>query len=121
VPEVLTASDLFVFPSYSEGFGMVALESLAAGCPVVAYDLPPFHEFLEPDRTALLVPVGDVTGLTGAVVSLLDDPSRRREMASAGAAEARRRFPADGVARAFQSVYEDVLGAPASRTTRRAS
>lgn len=119
VPAVLAACDVFVFPSYSEGFGMVALEASAAGCPVVAYDLPPFHEFLLPGRTALLVPLGDVAALTAAVLSLLQDPDRRRAMGEAASEDARRRFPADGVARVFRAVYDDVLGAAADQDRRR--
>lgn len=121
VPDVLTAVDAFLFPSYSEGFGMVALEAMAAGLPVVAYDLPPFHEFLDPGRTALLVPLGDVVGLTGAVSSLLDDPERCRKMGAQGAEDAVRRFPADGVARIFEGVYDTVLGGRPAHTTRRST
>ncbi len=120
VPDVLAAADIFLFPSYSEGFGMVALEAMASGLPVVAYDLPPFHEFLDPGRTALLAPLGDVEALGRAVSQLLEDAARCDRMGVDGAADAARRFPADGVARVFERVYDDVLTGGDSRPTRRA-
>lgn len=109
VPEVMTAGDVFVFPSYSEGFGMVALEAMAAGLPVVAYDLPPFAEFMQPDVTADLVPVGDVEALTGAVVRVLGDPDRARRMGAAASAHVAQSYAADSVARVFAAVYDAVL------------
>ncbi len=119
VPDVLAASDLFLFPSYSEGFGMVALEAMASGLPVVAYDLPPFHEFLDPGRTALLAPLGDAEALARSVCELLEDPARRAAMGADGAAQAAERFPADGVARVFEQVYDEVLAGSVPSPTRR--
>lgn len=108
VARLLVAADIFVFPSYSEGFGMVALEAMGAGLPVVAYDLPPFHEFMTPEVTALLRSPGDVAALTRAVTVLLDDPGRRAAMGSAGRRSVEERFPAAGVARVFSEVYDGV-------------
>ena len=108
VARVLVAGDIFVFPSYSEGFGMVALEAMGAGLPVVAYDLPPFHEFMEPGTTALLCPTGDVPALTDAVATLVDDPVRRAQMGDIARRTAAERFPADGVGRIFTEVYDTV-------------
>lgn len=108
IARVLVAADIFVFPSYSEGFGMVALEGMGAGLPVVAYDLPAFHEFMTPGVTALLCPVGDVGALTAAVASLVDDPERRCAMGEAARRDAAERFPSDGVARVLSSVYDRV-------------
>lgn len=109
VPELMSAADLFVFPSYTEGFGMVALEAMAAGLPVVAYDLPPFHEFMQVGHTADLVPVGDVEALTAAVERLLADPLRASRMGAAAAAHVRGNYPPDSVAKAFSHVYDLVL------------
>jgi len=53
VSELMGASDVFVFPSLNEGFGIVALEAQAAGLPVVATDLPSIREVLAPTLRAL--------------------------------------------------------------------
>jgi len=111
VAQVLVASDIFVFPSYTEGFGMVALEAMGAGLPVVAYDLPPFHEFMEPGVTSLLCPIGDVAAFCAAVRSLVEHPERAARLGSAARRLASERYPSDGVARVFQQVYDQVLDA----------
>jgi glycosyltransferase involved in cell wall biosynthesis len=109
VPDLMAASDVFVFPSNSEGFGMVALEAMAAGLPVAAYDLPPFGEFMVPGTTALLSPLGDAAALTASALALLTDPLRRKTMGAAGVAHVREHFPADSVARVFAEVYDTVV------------
>ena len=57
------AADVFAFPSVKEGFGLAALEALAAELPVVASDLDVFRGFLADGESALLTPVGDAEAL----------------------------------------------------------
>ncbi|HTC79969.1 MAG TPA: MSMEG_0565 family glycosyltransferase, partial [Acidimicrobiia bacterium] len=78
------AADAFAFPSVKEGFGLVVLEALAAGLPVVASDIPVFAEYLEDGRSALLVPPGDPAALGGALARLAGDPALRRRLAAGG-------------------------------------
>src|SRR5207237_5435434 len=78
------AADAFAFPSVKEGFGLVVLEALAAGLPVVASDIPVFAEYLEDGRSALLVPPGDAGALAGALDRLAGDPRLRRRLAAGG-------------------------------------
>ena len=79
--EVLRNSTCFVFPSYEEGWAMVISEALAAGTPVVAYDLPAY----EPFRGAITtVPLGDTDGFTEKVLSILQDDALRSEFAVRG-------------------------------------
>jgi glycosyltransferase-like protein len=78
------AADAFAFPSVKEGFGLVVLEALAAGLPVVASDIPVFAEYLEDGESALLVPPGDPTALATALHRLAGDPALRRQLAAGG-------------------------------------
>ena len=78
------AADVFAFPSVKEGFGLVVLEALAAGLPVVASDIPVFVEYLEDGRSALLVPPGDPAALAAALGRLAADPGLRRRLAAGG-------------------------------------
>ncbi|HYH51263.1 MAG TPA: glycosyltransferase, partial [Acidimicrobiia bacterium] len=78
------AADVFAFPSVKEGFGLVVLEALAAGLPVVASDIPVFAEYLEDGQNALLVPPGDAAALAGALGRLAADPVLRRRLAAGG-------------------------------------
>jgi glycosyltransferase involved in cell wall biosynthesis len=78
------AADAFAFPSVKEGFGLVVLEALAAGLPVVASDIPVFAEYLRDGESALLVPPGDPAALAGALHRLAGDPALRQQLAAGG-------------------------------------
>jgi glycosyltransferase-like protein len=78
------AADAFAFPSVKEGFGLVVLEALAAGLPVVASDIPVFAEYLQDGESALLVPPGDPDALAGALHRLAGDPALRIRLAAGG-------------------------------------
>jgi glycosyltransferase-like protein len=78
------AADAFAFPSVKEGFGLVVLEALAAGLPVVASDIPVFAEYLADGESALLVPPNDPAALAAALGRLAGDPPLRRQLAAGG-------------------------------------
>ncbi len=77
----LARAAMLALPSYSEGIPRVVMEAFAAGVPVVGSRIPGLEELIEPGRTGLLVPVGDVAGLARAIRSLLDDEALGRELA----------------------------------------
>jgi glycosyltransferase involved in cell wall biosynthesis len=68
---LLKSSRVFIFPSLFEGWGIAAAEALACGVPVVAYDIPALREIFGKCESVFLVPVGDVDGLTWAVLKVL--------------------------------------------------
>lgn len=78
------SADALAFPSVKEGFGLAALEGLAAGLPVVASDLPVFREFLTDGRSALLPAVGDPTALADAMQRVMADQRLRADLVEAG-------------------------------------
>ena len=87
VPEIVTAPDALVLPSVdaSETFGLVQLEAMASGVPVVATDLPTgVREVGEPGRTCLLVPPGDPLALSRTLDDLWNGAVDAREMGAAG-------------------------------------
>ena len=98
------AADAFAFPSVKEGFGLVVLEALAAGLPVVASDIPVFAEYLRDEHSALLVPPGDPAALAAALSRLAGDPSLRRQLA-AGGRPLVDHFTWASSARAHQEIY----------------
>lgn len=75
----------------TEGLGLVAIEAMAAGSPVVASDLPAIRGFIDDGATGLLFPAGDAGALARAVVRLLDDGALRARLGAA----ARRRAVAE--------------------------
>ncbi|HEV7534511.1 MAG TPA: MSMEG_0565 family glycosyltransferase, partial [Acidimicrobiia bacterium] len=76
------AADAFAFPSVKEGFGLVVLEALAAGLPVVASEIPVFAEYLRDGESALLVPPNDPAALAAALGRLAGDRALRRQLAA---------------------------------------
>lgn len=104
------AADAFAFPSLKEGFGLVVLEALAAGLPVVASDIPVFAEYLTDGRDALLVAPGDADALAAALAKLATNTALRRRLAADGAGVVSR-FTWEATARTHQQIYA-ALAAP---------
>ncbi len=98
------AADLLAFPSVKEGFGLAALEAMAAGTPVVTSDLPVFREWMVPGRDALFAPVGDACALAAAMAEVLDDGVLRSRLVAAGRGLADR-FSWEASARRHLAVY----------------
>jgi phosphatidyl-myo-inositol dimannoside synthase len=77
-------ADVFVLPTQVEGFGVVFLEAMYHGLPVVAVRASATPEVVEDGVTGVLVPAGDSEALATALIALLSDGDRRRAMGEAG-------------------------------------
>ena len=77
-------ADIFCLPSVQEGFGIVFLEAMAAGLPVVSTTAAGIPEVVAHGKTGILVPPGDVTSIAGALLVLLSDPELREQYGQAG-------------------------------------
>lgn len=84
VPQLLAAGDVFLMPSLWEGFGLVLLEAMAQGLPVVASRVSAIPEIVAEGETGLLAPARDVPALCDALLSLLRDPALARRMGQQG-------------------------------------
>jgi glycosyltransferase involved in cell wall biosynthesis len=105
VPRLLAASDVLLFPSRDEGFGLVALEANAAGLPVVGSRVDGLDEAVQDGETALLYALDDVRGMALATVELLSDRSRALTLGRAGRERARRDYSHDKSADELHEVY----------------
>jgi glycosyltransferase involved in cell wall biosynthesis len=104
----MAAADLFVLSSHWEGFGNVIVEAMASGAPVVSTDCPYGPgEIIEPEKSGLLVPVGDPTALANAMLRILGDADLRSRL-SQGGRERAHAFEAQLVARAYGDVFRSV-------------
>lgn len=108
---LLRSADVYVAPNLGgESFGIVLVEAMAAGAPVLASDLEAFKRVLDDGRVGSLFPTGDVAALSGALLGLLADPARRdRQRAAAGAWVTR--FDWETVTTDLLAVYETVAAA----------
>lgn len=77
-------ADLFCLPSVQEGFGIVFLEAMAAGLPVVATTAAAIPEVVPHGEAGLLAPPGDVPALAAALTTLLADPALRQRYGAFG-------------------------------------
>ncbi len=84
VPDVLAVADVVVIPSISESFGLVALEAMRAGKPVVAAAVGGLLESVRDNETGILVPARSPGALAAAICRLLDDPEERHRLGQNG-------------------------------------
>jgi glycosyltransferase involved in cell wall biosynthesis len=115
VPDIgpfMHACDVLAFPTLaelSEGFGLAALEAMAAGRPVIASAVGSLPEVVDDGVTGVLVPPSSVDALGTAIVNLARDPVLRERLGANGAARARRDFPLDKMVRGTIDVYVGAL------------
>ena len=102
---LVTAVDAVVLPSRYEPFGMVALETAAAGAPLVASTAGGLGEVVRDGVTGLSFAPGDVAGIAAAVRAVLDDPAAAQTRAKAARARLRTEFDWDQITAATSAVY----------------
>ena len=92
VREAYGRVDALVLPSQAEGFGLVLIEAMAAGVPVVGTDVDGIHDVVTRDRTGLLVPPQDPPAIAEAIATLMNDPATRRRLVESARVDVTRRF-----------------------------
>ncbi|MGH2997347.1 MAG: glycosyltransferase family 4 protein, partial [Gaiellaceae bacterium] len=92
VQAAIERAAIVVVPSMGEGFGMVALESMERGRPVIAAEIGGLGELVQDGVTGLLVTPGEAEPLRRAIVELASDPELARRMGAAGRARALEHF-----------------------------
>ncbi|CAN5573417.1 glycosyltransferase family 4 protein [soil metagenome] len=98
--------DCLVLPSAAEGFGLVLIEAMAAGVPVVATDVAGIRDVVRSDHNGLLVPVGQSAILATAIQRVLTDADLRLRLISNGRREVEARFTWDRVLPMYRSFLE---------------
>jgi glycosyltransferase involved in cell wall biosynthesis len=117
-PRLYAAMDLFVLPTYREGFPVVLLEAAAMGLPIIATRVPGCIDAVVEGRTGVLVPPRDVAGLTAALRGMVADPALRAALGSAARERVLREFQPRLLWQALASEYA-CLGAGAQALARR--
>jgi len=92
MPDLYALMDVFVLPSHREGFPRSSMEASAMGVPSVVTDVRGCREAIENGRNGLLVPLGDVEALAGAIIDLLRNGEKAARMGAEGRRMAQERF-----------------------------
>ncbi len=115
------AFDVQAVPSPAEPFGLVLLEAMAQGVPVVAAAGGGVPEIVRDGTDGLLVPSGDADALADALDRVLTGPDLRARLAAAGPRRVREAFPLDRTVALTEAVYRRALAAPAGARSPAAS
>jgi glycosyltransferase involved in cell wall biosynthesis len=99
------AMDLFVLPTYREGFGVVFAEAMSMQVPAIASRIAPVTEVVADGETGLLIELGNVQGFAEAMLSLLEDEARRQAMGRAGRERVVNLFSHRRMAEAHEQIY----------------
>lgn len=111
VPALVRSADVVVCTPWYEPFGIVPLEAMACGVPVVASAVGGLVDSVVDQQTGWLVPARDPAALASALAQLLADPAKRAAFGAAGTARVRRRYSWRGVAAQTEAVYLRVAAA----------
>lgn len=107
------AADVFVFPSFFEGFGNVLLEAASMGRPAIGYDVPGVREAVAAGETGFLVTRGDTDAMAARALELVNDPDLAARMGAAGRARVEAQFRRDLIWREILALLREM--APAAR------
>jgi glycosyltransferase involved in cell wall biosynthesis len=109
LPSVMAGWDIFVLPSLDEGFGVAALEAMAAGLPVIASAVGGLCELVLNGKTGWLVPPASPAQLAHRLRELINDRQKREAMGVAGRLRAFRDFPTSRMVDQIIAVYDSLF------------
>lgn len=108
---IIRAGDIFVMPSYSESFGVAAVEAASYGLPVIASDVGGVPEVVHDGETGILIHPGDEVALADAIVRLAKDEKLRRSMGEAGRRLVAEKYDFEKCLDMMEAIYGRVLAA----------
>ncbi|MEB3149878.1 MAG: glycosyltransferase family 1 protein [Sphaerospermopsis sp.] len=109
LPTYYAAADVCVIPSHYEPFGLVAVEAMACGTPVIASDVGGLQFSVVNENTGLLVPPQNVAAFSNAIDRILGNSEWRAELGKSGKRRVISKFSWDGVASQLDSLYTELL------------
>ena len=106
---LMQQSDVYLYPSRYEGFGLPLLESMAAGVPLISTDIPVVNETVQHEFNGLLTPYNDAPALAEAALRLLGDDALRERLIAGGHATLRERFGEDRLIGEIEGYYQQAI------------
>ena len=102
---IMQALDVLVLPSFWEGFGLVLIEAMAAGKPVITTNVSSMPEIVEDGHTGFLIPPGDANMLAARALELLGNADLRRSMGEAGRCRVIKQFTMEKMIQELQDLF----------------
>jgi glycosyltransferase involved in cell wall biosynthesis len=118
IAQILAASDLFLMPSIAESFGMMAVESMACGTPVVAFDGTALPDIIDAPRCGIVVPYKDHIAFAAAIEALLEQPDVRKKLSINGVRRVESEYTLDLYLNRHLELYERLLSRNGNRPHR---
>jgi glycosyltransferase involved in cell wall biosynthesis len=110
LPAYYNLCDLLVLPStYSESFGLVVLEAMASGKPVIVSSLPGPASLVEPGKDGLVAAVGDAVDLKNRIEDLAGNPALREEMGTAARKKALEQYSWETIGKKLEGIFQEML------------
>ncbi|GAF19857.1 glycosyltransferase, group 1 family protein [Bacillus sp. JCM 19046] len=106
IAELLSMSDLMLLLSEKESFGLVALEAMACGVPVIGTKIGGIPEVIEDEVSGFLVPLGDVEAVARHALRLLNDPVLKQSFRKAAHKRVQKHFYSQSVVSQYERLYE---------------
>jgi N-acetyl-alpha-D-glucosaminyl L-malate synthase BshA len=110
VAEILSISDLMLLLSEKESFGLVALEAMACGVPVIGTNAGGIPELIVDNETGFIVEVGDTEDVAKKAIELLTDDSLHQRMAEFGELRVKDLFSSKKIVSQYEQIYKQTLG-----------
>jgi len=107
--DLLPAADVFLLPSEHESFGLVALEAMSCGVPVVASNVGGLHEVIDHNETGYLCNPADVECMARIILELFTDEEKRRSIGFKARERAKRDFGKDKIVDQYVNLYNGLL------------
>jgi len=109
---IYNSSDLFVLPSIvdsqgnTEGLGVVLLEAMACGLPVIGSDVGGIPDIIEDNKTGIMISEKDISGISGAILKLIENENYLEKLSIQGYDIVRDRFSWKKISKLYLNVYE---------------
>ena len=109
IPKILTSTDIFVLPSYSEGLSNALMEAMSSGCACIASDVGGNRFLIQNGVSGLLFPVADREALVSHMRRLIEDPAKRRTLGQAARTRIEEEFDWKMVGKMYEKLLEEHL------------
>jgi len=109
IPDILSATDIYVHSSVEEGFGISIIEAMAVGLPVIATNVGGIPEIITNGENGILVPPENPQALAEAISDLIEHPDKRKMFAEKGRQHITANFTNDIMAKKYMEVYRNII------------